>query len=111
MEIVKAAGRWHADVIVIGSGQAGPTLTSRLTAKGMTVAFIEREHFGGTCVNVGCVPKKAMWLAADLAHRMGLARALAEGPMHELARDHGIAYECIIDGDVDDLRQPAPSNA
>jgi pyruvate/2-oxoglutarate dehydrogenase complex dihydrolipoamide dehydrogenase (E3) component len=58
----------HFDAIVIGSGQAGPTLTSRLTAAGMTVAFIEREHFGGTCVNDGCIPTKALVASAQAAH-------------------------------------------
>jgi pyruvate/2-oxoglutarate dehydrogenase complex dihydrolipoamide dehydrogenase (E3) component len=56
------------DAIVIGSGQAGPSLTSRLTAAGMTVAFIEREHFGGTCVNDGCIPTKTLVASAQTAH-------------------------------------------
>jgi pyruvate/2-oxoglutarate dehydrogenase complex dihydrolipoamide dehydrogenase (E3) component len=56
------------DAIVIGSGQAGPSLTARLTAAGMTVAFIEREHFGGTCVNDGCTPTKTMVASAQVAH-------------------------------------------
>ncbi|HXW64552.1 MAG TPA: FAD-dependent oxidoreductase, partial [Burkholderiaceae bacterium] len=52
------------DAIIIGSGQAGPGLASRLTAAGMSVAFIEREHFGGTCVNDGCIPTKALVASA-----------------------------------------------
>jgi pyruvate/2-oxoglutarate dehydrogenase complex dihydrolipoamide dehydrogenase (E3) component len=56
------------DAIVIGSGQAGPTLTSRLTGAGMRVAFIEREHFGGTCVNDGCTPTKTLVASAQAAH-------------------------------------------
>src|SRR5262245_61295223 len=63
------------DAIVIGSGQAGPALTARLTAAGMTVAFIEREHFGGTCVNDGCTPTKTMVASAQVAH---LARRAGE---------------------------------
>jgi pyruvate/2-oxoglutarate dehydrogenase complex dihydrolipoamide dehydrogenase (E3) component len=58
----------HFDAIVIGSGQAGPTLTSRLTGAGMSVAFIEREHFGGTCVNDGCTPTKTLVASAQAAH-------------------------------------------
>jgi pyruvate/2-oxoglutarate dehydrogenase complex dihydrolipoamide dehydrogenase (E3) component len=42
------------DAIVIGAGQAGPSLAGRLTAAGMKVALIERHLFGGTCVNTGC---------------------------------------------------------
>ena len=55
------------DAIIIGSGQAGPGLASRLTAAGMSVAFIEREHFGGTCVNDGCIPTKALVASAYAA--------------------------------------------
>ncbi len=58
----------HFDAIVIGSGQAGPSLTARLTAAGMSVAFIEREHFGGTCVNDGCIPTKTLVASAQTAH-------------------------------------------
>ena len=65
----------HFDAIVIGSGQAGPSLTGRLTAAGKTVAFIEREHFGGTCVNDGCIPTKALVASAQTAH---VARRAAE---------------------------------
>ena len=46
------------DAIIIGAGQAGPSLAGRLTAAGMTVAIIERKLFGGTCVNTGCKPTK-----------------------------------------------------
>jgi pyruvate/2-oxoglutarate dehydrogenase complex dihydrolipoamide dehydrogenase (E3) component len=65
----------HFDAIVIGSGQAGPSLTARLTGAGNTVAFIEREHFGGTCVNDGCIPTKTLVASAQAAH---VARRAAE---------------------------------
>jgi pyruvate/2-oxoglutarate dehydrogenase complex dihydrolipoamide dehydrogenase (E3) component len=55
------------DAIIIGSGQAGPALAGRLTGAGMSVAFIEREHFGGTCVNDGCTPTKALVSSAQTA--------------------------------------------
>lgn len=41
------------DAIVIGTGQAGPSLASRMTGEGMKVAVIERHLFGGSCVNSG----------------------------------------------------------
>ena len=41
------------DAIVIGTGQSGPSLASRLSGKGMKVAIIERKLFGGSCVNTG----------------------------------------------------------
>jgi pyruvate/2-oxoglutarate dehydrogenase complex dihydrolipoamide dehydrogenase (E3) component len=57
----------HFDAIIIGSGQAGPALAGRLTKAGMSVAFIEREHFGGTCVNNGCIPTKTLVASAHAA--------------------------------------------
>jgi pyruvate/2-oxoglutarate dehydrogenase complex dihydrolipoamide dehydrogenase (E3) component len=56
------------DAIVIGAGQAGPSLASRLAASGRTVAVIERKHVGGTCVNTGCKPTKALVASAYAAH-------------------------------------------
>lgn len=56
------------DAIIIGAGQAGPPLAGRLTAAGMSVALIERKFFGGTCVNTGCMPTKAMVASAYAAH-------------------------------------------
>ena len=56
------------DAIVIGAGQAGPSLTGRLTASGMKVALIERDKFGGTCVNTGCMPTKTLVASAYAAH-------------------------------------------
>jgi pyruvate/2-oxoglutarate dehydrogenase complex dihydrolipoamide dehydrogenase (E3) component len=72
------------DAIVIGAGQAGPALAGRLTAAGMTVAFVERKLFGGTCVNTGCTPTKTLVASAYAAH---LARRSA---------DYGI----VLDGAV-----------
>jgi pyruvate/2-oxoglutarate dehydrogenase complex dihydrolipoamide dehydrogenase (E3) component len=63
------------DAIVVGGGQAGPALAGRLAGAGMTVAVIEREHFGGTCVNTGCMPTKTMVASAYAAH---LCRRAAE---------------------------------
>ncbi|MGZ3475808.1 MAG: FAD-dependent oxidoreductase, partial [Polyangiales bacterium] len=56
------------DAIIIGAGQAGPSLAGRLTAAGMTVAFVERKLFGGTCVNTGCMPTKTLVASARAAH-------------------------------------------
>src|SRR5580658_5974883 len=59
----------HFDAIIIGAGQAGPTLAGRLTQSGRTVAFIERKLFGGTCVNNGCTPTKALVASAYVAQK------------------------------------------
>jgi pyruvate/2-oxoglutarate dehydrogenase complex dihydrolipoamide dehydrogenase (E3) component len=56
------------DAMIIGAGQAGPSLAGRLTAAGMTVAVIERHLFGGTCVNTGCMPTKTLVASAYAAH-------------------------------------------
>jgi pyruvate/2-oxoglutarate dehydrogenase complex dihydrolipoamide dehydrogenase (E3) component len=56
------------DAIIIGAGQAGPPLAGRLTSAGMKVALVERALFGGTCVNTGCMPTKALVASAYVAH-------------------------------------------
>ena len=56
------------DAIVIGTGQSGPALAARLAAAGHQTAIIERKLFGGTCVNVGCVPTKTLVASARAAH-------------------------------------------
>src|SRR3954462_3532053 len=56
------------DAIIIGTGQAGPSLAVRLADTGMKVAIIERKRFGGTCVNDGCIPTKTLVASARTAH-------------------------------------------
>src|SRR6266446_3098621 len=72
------------DAIIIGTGQAGPSLANRLTAAGMKVAVIERKRFGGTCVNTGCIPTKTLVASAYAAH------------LTRRASDYGIS----IDGQI-----------
>jgi pyruvate/2-oxoglutarate dehydrogenase complex dihydrolipoamide dehydrogenase (E3) component len=75
---------YRYDAIIIGTGQAGPSLARRLSRAGMSVAIVERHLFGGTCVNTGCIPTKAMVASAYIAH------AARRG------REFGVA----IDGDI-----------
>jgi pyruvate/2-oxoglutarate dehydrogenase complex dihydrolipoamide dehydrogenase (E3) component len=56
------------DAIIIGTGQAGPSLAERLTGAGMSVAIMERHKFGGTCVNTGCIPTKTLVASAYATH-------------------------------------------
>jgi pyruvate/2-oxoglutarate dehydrogenase complex dihydrolipoamide dehydrogenase (E3) component len=63
------------DAIIVGAGQAGPAIAARCSAEGLRTAVIERGHFGGTCVNVGCVPTKTLVASARAIH---LARRGAE---------------------------------
>ena len=72
------------DAIIIGTGQAGPSLADRFNSEGKTVAIIERGKFGGTCVNYGCIPTKALVASARAAH---------------MAR-RGADFGVIIDGPV-----------
>jgi len=69
------------DALIIGTGQAGPALAARLAAKGLKIAVVERDKFGGTCVNNGCTPTKAMVASAYAAR---LARRAA---------DYGVVFE------------------
>ena len=63
------------DVIVIGAGQAGPSVAARCGEAGMRVALVERHLLGGTCVNTGCYPTKTLVASARAMH---LARRGAE---------------------------------
>ena len=76
------------DAIVIGSGQAGPSLAVRLAQSGLKVVFIEREHHGGTCVNDGCTPTKTLVASARTAH---VARRAA---------DYGVMLEGAVRVDM-----------
>jgi pyruvate/2-oxoglutarate dehydrogenase complex dihydrolipoamide dehydrogenase (E3) component len=69
------------DAIIIGTGQAGPPLAARFSSAGMTVAIIERHKFGGTCVNIGCIPTKTLVASAYAVHlaRRGADYGLAIG--------------------------------
>jgi pyruvate/2-oxoglutarate dehydrogenase complex dihydrolipoamide dehydrogenase (E3) component len=58
----------HFEAIIIGTGQAGPPLAKRFSDAGMSVAIIERNKFGGTCVNTGCIPTKTLIASAYAAH-------------------------------------------
>ena len=69
------------DAIIVGAGQAGPSLAARLTAAGQTVAMVERKLIGGTCVNTGCIPTKTLVASAQAAHtaRRGAEYGVATG--------------------------------
>ncbi len=60
--------KFDFDLLVLGGGSGGLAAAQRAAEYGAKVALIEKGRLGGTCVNVGCVPKKVMWYAADLAH-------------------------------------------
>ena len=71
------------DAIIVGTGQAGPSLAARLSGAGWKVAVVEKHKFGGTCVNNGCTPTKAMVASAYAAH---VARRAA---------DYGVVLDAV----------------
>ena len=70
------------DFLVIGGGSGGIASARRAAEYGARVALIESGRLGGTCVNVGCVPKKVMWFGASIAHTV-----------HQDASDYGFDIE------------------
>jgi pyruvate/2-oxoglutarate dehydrogenase complex dihydrolipoamide dehydrogenase (E3) component len=78
------------DAIIIGSGQAGTPLAFKLAAEGNKVAFIEKKHFGGTCVNDGCTPTKAYVASArriwDACNGAALGVNIPEGASADLKK-------------------------
>lgn len=72
------------DAVVVGTGQAGPSLAVRLATAGRKTAIIERKLFGGTCVNVGCIPTKTLIASARAAY---------------VAR-RGADFGVVVDGDI-----------
>ncbi|WP_406610205.1 glutathione-disulfide reductase [Agarivorans sp. JK6] len=66
------------DYLCIGAGSGGIASANRASMYGQKVALVEARHVGGTCVNVGCVPKKAMWFGAQVAEAI-----------HRYAPDYG----------------------
>ena len=63
----------NRDLIVLGAGSAGIAVAIRAARLGAKVTVLEPNLMGGTCVNVGCIPKKAMWFAAELAESVAMA--------------------------------------
>ncbi len=64
------AKKYDYDLIAIGGGSGGLSVAERAAAYGAKCAVVEMGKIGGTCVNVGCVPKKVMWFGANLAHAL-----------------------------------------
>ncbi len=78
------------DAIIVGSGQAGTPLAFKMAGEGKKVAFIEKEHWGGTCVNVGCTPTKAYVASArrmwDAQHGDELGVSIPKGGKIQLPK-------------------------
>lgn len=61
------------DAVIIGAGQAGPSLAAKLSERERKTALVERKLLGGTCVNTGCTPTKTMVASAEVAHKVRTA--------------------------------------
>jgi len=90
----------HHDVIVIGSGQAGVPLATRLAAAGKRVLLAERKNLGGTCINYGCTPTKTMVASARAAH---VARRAARLGVH--TGDVRVDLNAVVDRKNDIVRR------
>jgi pyruvate/2-oxoglutarate dehydrogenase complex dihydrolipoamide dehydrogenase (E3) component len=96
------------DAIVIGTGQAGPTLTSRLATAGLRVAVIERDRFGGSCVNYGCTPTKSLVAsarAAWMARRASEYGVRIEGSIHVDMEAVKVRKDAIVRKSTEGLEQ------
>ena len=107
----------HYDLITIGGGSGGLSVAERAACYGARCAVIEKGPLGGTCVNVGCVPKKVMWFGASIAHTLEdaahygfrLGESTFDWPALKTARDayvHGINdwyHTYLEDSNIDEI--------
>src|SRR5215213_3029839 len=92
----------HVDVVVLGAGPGGYVAAIRAAQLGKTVAVVESKYWGGVCLNVGCIPSKALLRNAELAH---LVRDEAKtfGISGDISFDFGAAFDrsrVVADGRV-----------
>lgn len=87
----------HFDLIAIGGGSGGLAVAERAAQLGKKVAVVESSRMGGTCVNNGCVPKKVMWYAANLAHTVSDAPDFGI-PVMRSTFSNKIDWQKLIDG-------------
>mmetsp|Transcript_7624 Transcript_7624/g.15336 ORF Transcript_7624/g.15336 Transcript_7624/m.15336 type:complete len:465 (+) Transcript_7624:139-1533(+) len=125
LENARAMSSYDYDYLVIGGGSGGIASAKRAASYGKKVAVIEKARLGGTCVNVGCVPKKVMWSAATVAdtlkhdaHHYGFsggveAASTLDWPKLKAARDayvlrlNGIYASGFTKAGVEDIRGEA----
>jgi dihydrolipoamide dehydrogenase len=84
----------HFDVVVLGAGPGGYTAAVRATQLGKNVAVVEERYWGGVCLNVGCIPSKALLRNAELAHTVQHeAKTYGISSNGPITFDYGVAYE------------------
>jgi dihydrolipoamide dehydrogenase len=92
----------HVDVVVLGAGPGGYVAAIRAAQLGRSVAVVEEKYWGGVCLNVGCIPSKALLRNAELAHLV-TAEAKTFGISGEVSFDFGAAFDrsrSVADGRV-----------
>jgi dihydrolipoamide dehydrogenase len=82
----------HFDVVVLGAGPGGYTAAVRAAQLGLSTAVVEEKYWGGVCLNVGCIPSKALLRNAELAH-IFTQEAKTFGIQGEVTFDYGAAYQ------------------
>ena len=82
----------HFDVVVLGAGPGGYVAAVRAAQLGLSVAVIEYKYWGGVCLNVGCIPSKALLRNAELAH-IFTQEAKTFGISGEASFDYGVAFD------------------
>src|SRR5215216_3114961 len=80
------------DVVVLGAGPGGYTAAVRAAQLGLRTAVIEERYWGGVCLNVGCIPSKALLRNAELAHIFN-TQAATFGISGEATFDYGVAFD------------------
>jgi dihydrolipoamide dehydrogenase len=92
----------HFDVVVLGAGPGGYVAAIRAAQLGKSVAVVEEKYWGGVCLNVGCIPSKALLRNAELAHLMTTEKETF-GITGEVSFDYGAAFDrsrVVADGRV-----------
>jgi dihydrolipoamide dehydrogenase len=92
----------HFDVVVLGAGPGGYVAAIRAAQLGKSVAVVEEKYWGGVCLNVGCIPSKALLRNAELAHLMATEKETF-GITGEVSFDYGAAFDrsrVVADGRV-----------
>jgi dihydrolipoamide dehydrogenase len=82
----------HYDVVVLGAGPGGYVAAIRAAQLGLRTAIVEQKYWGGVCLNVGCIPSKALLRNAELAH-IFTSEARTFGITGEASFDYGVAFD------------------
>ncbi|WP_219469436.1 dihydrolipoyl dehydrogenase [Nonomuraea rhizosphaerae] len=103
----------HYDVVVLGAGPGGYTAAVRAAQLGLRTAVVEEKYWGGVCLNVGCIPSKALLRNAELAHIFH-SEAKTFGISGEVSFDYGAAFQRsrkVADGRVKGVHYLMKKNA